>query len=160
MGSRNGIHKVLKPVKRQAPASLPPSVIYVDVSVLLHAIHYKHPELAEMIATYTPSSPNLDQLVKKYAKLITAISPYTSGQNVEYVFEGEAHKPSTPDRLRKLASKRNFAYRNAILTPKSKTSMAAAVKKLASCMGRPPAWFIQMVVDVMKGLGLTVRNFF
>ena len=155
MGSRNGIHKVLKPVKRQAPASLPPStVIYVDVSVLLHAINYKHPELAEMIATYTPSSPNLDQLVKKYAKLITAISPYTSGQNVEYVFEGEAHKPSTPDRLRKLASK---TYRNAILTPKSKTSMAAAV---ASCMGRPPPWFIQMVVDVMQGLGLTVRMFF
>jgi hypothetical protein len=43
---------------------LPPStVIYVDVSVLLHAINYKHPELAEMIATYTPSSPNLDQLL-------------------------------------------------------------------------------------------------
>jgi hypothetical protein len=38
----------------------------------------------------------------------------------------------------------------------SNTTMAAAEKKLANCMGRPPLWFVQMVIQVMKRNGLQV----
>ena len=158
MGTHNGFHSSIKSTRMPAPESLQhTTAVYVDVSVLMHAINRKQPKLAASISIATPSSSSLQQLVDEYALTLTSSHPqYTAGSNVTFVFEGEATKPVTEKRTRRNASNRNFAYRHRFLTPSSTITMAAAEKKLASCMGRPPLWFVQRVVDVMKSNGLQV----
>jgi len=157
MGARNNFHSCIKSTRKPAPTSLPDtSVIYVDVSVIMHSINRRYPTLAANISVSTPSTPSLQRLVDEYAQRLTSHSQYTAGPNVTFVFEGEAKKPVTEKRTRRSASNRNFAYRHRFLAPSSKITMAAAEKKLANCMGRPPLWFVQMVIEVMKSNGLQV----
>jgi len=157
MGARNNFHSCIKSTRKPAPPTIPDAVVYVDVSVIMHAISRKYPTLAANISVSTPSTPSLQRLVDEYAqRLKTSHSQYTAGPNVTFVFEGEAKKPVTEKRTRRSASNRNFAYRHRFLAPSSRTTMAAAEKKLANCMGRPPLWFVQMVIQVMKRNGLQV----
>jgi hypothetical protein len=157
MGARNNFHSCIKSTRKPAPSTVPDAVVYVDVSVLMHSINRRYPSLAANISVSTPSTPSLQRLVDEYAqRLTTSHSQYTAGRNVTFVFEGEAKKPVTEKRTRRSASNRNFAYRHRFLAPSSRTTMAAAEKKLANCMGRPPLWFVQMVIQVMKRNGLQV----
>ena len=158
MGARNNFHSCIKSARKPAPPTVPATaIIYVDVSVLMHSINRKYPSLAANISVSTPSTPSLQRLVDDYAqRLTTSHSQYTAGRNVTFVFEGEAKKPVTEKRTRRNAANRNFAYRHRFLAPSSRTTMAAAEKKLANCMGRPPLWFVQMVIQVMKRNGLQV----
>ena len=144
MGSSSGIYKAIKSVKNPAPASLPSTTsLYVDVSVLMHSIHSSNIELALDVAQITPSCATLGTLVTRYAAAIATYSAYTrTTDNVTYVFEGIASKAVTDKRQRSSAIKKNEAFRNALLAPKSITRRKAAERKLAYCLGRAPIWFV------------------
>ena len=159
MGTRNGFHKHIKSVKKQQPATLPDnSTVLVDVSVLMHSNNYKHPSSAAAIAIAKPADQSIPKLVKDYADAIVSHSSNSNFPNVVYVFEGEAtDKAVSEQRKRKKAPKLNDSYRDAFLSPKSNTQRAAALKKLASCLGRPPLWFVELVIVEMKNRGLEVR---
>ena len=162
MGTKNGIHAVLKPLKLISPASLPPTTsLYVDASVIMHSVNSTSIELALAVAQITPTCATLGSLVSRYAAAIVTYSSYTrTTDKVIYVFEGIAEKAVTEKRRRTSASKKNTAYRNALFAPKCITRRKAAEKKLAFSMGRPNSWFVNLVIQEMKRNGVTVSFYY
>jgi hypothetical protein len=116
---------------------------FIDSSILQYQINFKFPALAAQVFRLQPGAPNVRNLASIYSdRLLELAGPFSHSF---WFFEGIATKPVSPSRDRKRAKKLNKALRTIVSRNSDKV--------LASALGRPTPWFIELVANEMRNRG-------
>ena len=158
MGTGNGFHRLIKSTKRQLPERVPNNtVVLVDVSYIMHAIHSRDNALALRVFQATPADDDINTLVSEYSLALSKFSSYNTHPDTTFVFEGTAFKPGSAKRVNSRAKTLNAGIRQSIVFPGfQNVGRRAGIKKIAQCMGRPQGWFTNLVIAEMRRLRIQV----
>jgi hypothetical protein len=130
-------------------------MLYIDMSVILHAVNRIEPALALDMFQLEPESANVRKTVARYASCIVAklktLVDFDQLKQIELVFEGPCTvtSPSYQKRYTLRSGRLNKAVR-AYWISQSCTSRSKSFKCIASNMGRPPVWFVKLLLNELE----------